>query len=41
VLLVYHEAVATRSAAAKREYEIKCMSRGEKEALIEARGTVP
>ena len=34
VSLVYQEAVATRSAAGKREYEIKCLSRGEKEALI-------
>lgn len=34
VSLVYSEVVATRSAAGKREYEIKCMSREEKETLI-------
>jgi putative endonuclease len=34
VTLVYQEAVATRSAAGKREYAVKCMSRAEKEALI-------
>ncbi|OGA47758.1 MAG: hypothetical protein A3F74_04580 [Betaproteobacteria bacterium RIFCSPLOWO2_12_FULL_62_58] len=36
VTLVYQEAVATRSAAGRREYEVKCMSKGEKEALIRA-----
>ena len=34
VTLVYQEAVATRSAAGKREYAVKRMSRAEKEALI-------
>ncbi len=34
VALVYQEAAATRSAALKREYEIKQMSRQEKEALF-------
>lgn len=35
VILIYQETVTTRSEAAKREYEIKQMSRKEKEALIE------
>ncbi len=35
VRLVYQETVATRSEAAKREYEIKQMHRKEKEVLIE------
>ena len=34
VVLVYQEAAATRSAAGKREYELKRMSREEKEALM-------
>jgi putative endonuclease len=34
VALVHREAVKTRSAAARREYEIKQMARHEKEALI-------
>ena len=34
VALVHREAVKTRSAAARREYEIKQMTRHEKEALI-------
>jgi len=34
VTLVYREAAATRSAAGQREYQIKQMSRREKEALI-------
>jgi putative endonuclease len=38
VMLVYQEAVATRSAAGKREYAVKCMSRAEKEALIVLNG---
>jgi putative endonuclease len=33
VVLVYQEAAASRSAAGKREYELKQMSREEKEAL--------
>lgn len=33
VVLVYEEAAATRSAAGKREYEVKQMSREQKEAL--------
>ena len=33
VTLVYQEAAATRSAAGKREYEVKQMRREEKEAL--------
>ena len=36
VVLVYQEAAATRSAAGKREYHIKQMSRQAKEALIAA-----
>jgi predicted GIY-YIG superfamily endonuclease len=36
VMLVHQEAVTTRSAAGKREYEIKCLSRAEKEALVKA-----
>ncbi len=34
VVLVYQEAVATRSEALKREYQIKQMSRAEKERLL-------
>ena len=34
IRLVYHEAVASRSAALKREYAIKAMSRRHKESLI-------
>jgi putative endonuclease len=34
VVLVYQDMVATRSAALKREYRIKQMSRKEKEKLI-------
>ena len=33
VVLVYEEAAATRSAAGRREYEVKQMRREEKEAL--------
>ena len=40
-LLVCQEAVATQSAAAKREYEIKCMSKAEKEALVRSREGEP
>ena len=38
VALVHREAVKTRSAAARREYEIKQMTRLEKEYLIGQRG---
>ena len=34
VVLVYREAAATRSAAARREYEIKQLGRGDKETLV-------
>ena len=34
VTLVYREAAATRSAASKREYDLKQMTRREKDALI-------
>lgn len=34
VALVYAEAVETRSAAARREYEIKQLTRAQKEAFI-------
>ena len=37
VALVHREALKTRSAAAKREYEIKQMTRQEKQALLKAR----
>ena len=37
VALVHREAVKTRSAAARREYEIKQMTREGKEALLKAR----
>ena len=40
VVLVYQEAVASRSAAGKREYELKQMSREEKEALAARRKDV-
>lgn len=40
VVLVYQEAVASRSAAGKREYELKQMSREEKEALAAGRKDV-
>lgn len=36
VMLVYSETAATRSAAGKREYQIKQLSRQEKEALLAA-----
>lgn len=36
VILIYSEGHGTRSDAARREYEIKRMSREEKEALIRA-----
>jgi len=36
VTLVYSEAAATRSAACKREYQIKQLRRQEKEALVAA-----
>ena len=38
VVLVSQEAAASRSAAGKREYELKQMSREEKEALAGGRG---
>lgn len=38
VTLVYSEEVATRSAACKREYQIKQLSRQDKEALVAAAG---
>ena len=34
VVLVYQEPAANRSAAGKREYELKQMNREEKEALV-------
>ncbi len=34
VSLVYREAAPTRAVALRREYQIKQMSRGEKEALV-------
>ena len=34
VTLVYREPAATRSAASKREYELKQMTRREKDALV-------
>lgn len=39
VTLVYQEAAATRSAASKREYAIKLLSRQHKEELIAAAKT--
>jgi len=36
VVLVYYEPAASRSAAAKREYEIKCLRREEKQLMVEA-----
>jgi putative endonuclease len=36
VVLVYRETVATRSAACKREYRIKQMTRSEKQELLRA-----
>ena len=33
VMLMYYEVCASRSSASKREYEIKCMTRKEKEYL--------
>lgn len=38
VVLVYHEIVESRSAAAKREHEIKKLKKPEKENLIETLG---
>jgi putative endonuclease len=37
VALVYREAVKTRSAAARREYAIKQMTKPKKEGLLKAR----
>ena len=37
VVLAYKEAVKTRSAAARREYDIKKMTRVGKQALLKAR----
>jgi len=37
VVLVYAEAARTRSAAAKREYRIKLMTRQEKKKFLKAR----
>jgi len=34
VLLIYSEACESRSAALKREYELKSLTRAEKEALV-------
>ncbi len=38
VRLVYHEILKTRSEAAKREFEIKRLSKEEKEALVKSAG---
>ena len=38
VVLVYEEAVATRSAALKREYQIKQLNREGKELLVQGDG---
>ena len=40
VMLVYSETAATRSAACKREYQIKQLNRQEKEALVAATGRI-
>ncbi len=40
VTLVYQEAAATRSAASRREYQIKQLGKQEKEALIACSGNV-
>lgn len=40
VTLVYSESVATRSAAASREYQLKQLSRQEKEALFADSGNM-
>jgi predicted GIY-YIG superfamily endonuclease len=34
VLLIYSEACESRGAALKREYELKCLTRAEKESLV-------
>lgn len=39
VTLVYQEAAADRSAASRREYQIKQLSRAEKLALVAASGS--
>lgn len=36
VKLVYQEASVSRSAACKREYAIKCLSKSQKESLIKS-----
>jgi putative endonuclease len=41
VTLAYAEGYATRARAARREYEIKTMSRGEKLALVNGRRRPP
>ena len=40
VVVVYREPAATRSAAARREYQIKQMVRAEKEKLVESKSKV-
>jgi putative endonuclease len=37
VRLIYSEPCESRSAALKREYELKCLTRSEKAALVRAR----
>jgi putative endonuclease len=37
VRLIYSEPCESRSAALKREYQLKCLTRPEKEALVRAR----
>jgi putative endonuclease len=41
VILVYHERAATRSAACKREYCIKQMTRSEKQKLVGKKHNLP
>jgi len=37
VVLVYREAAATRSAACRREYRIKQMTRADKQSLVQSK----
>jgi putative endonuclease len=40
VMLVYRETVATRSAACRREYRIKQMTRADKQSLVRLKAKV-
>jgi putative endonuclease len=39
VTLAYHEVAASRAAACRREWELRQLSRGQKQALVSSRAT--